>query len=384
MTSVKWYRRVAMVICAGVLAGCSGVADEESAESVASVSEPLLGTPGAFYTVAPNFGWCGIAVSSVSGACHGGYSFNSSGGTNSMTRLAAGVYRVRFPGLASGGNAQVSGIGGNVHCGVLSAFPSGADEMVDVICRSAAGALVDSRFLVSYYRDTNVGGPLGAYATVRAASGSPTVTDAWNSSGGAVLVSALGAGVYRVFLPGQAALGNSVFVTAVGSTSVHCHASSWGSAAGGAAAEVRCFNFTGGLVNGDFSFWYGSNIRGEPRNSLPTGTQGAFSLVNAGGGINPSFSRNSCAAGSNTATLMGVGSYAETYHAITQFQGEVPTFGMTMAVSTAGAYCNLAAFPIQGVRSDSRLSVSCFSPNGAPAASTQHNSMMMLQDKGGC
>jgi hypothetical protein len=145
---------------------------------------------------------------------------------------------------------------------------------------------------------------------------------------------------------------------------------------------VNCFDFAGLRADSDFSVAYHRNIRGEPRNALPTGTQGAFSLVLAGGGINPTFSRHTCTSGANTATIFS-GVYQETYRAVTAFHGEVPIGAVVTAVSNSGTYCSMSAFPIQGVRADSRTFVKCFSPDGQTVSNVQHNTMVFLDDAAG-
>jgi len=368
----------------GASVGCSGAMDAEAdGELVARAEQPLLTVPGAFYTDAPSYGWCTSFQPNVSANCHAGYSANSTGGISTTTHLALGHYRVFFPGLLPEGNVQITAIGGNVHCSLLDIASWPAGQTVDLVCRTPAGAAVDSKFVVSYYRDTNVGGVLGGYALVRGAVPPLAVTDSWNSTGGAVVATNTGVGMYRVQFPGQVLGADTVLVTASGSRPVHCKVGNWSSFGGGVAVDVRCFNFTGAPQNNDFSVSYGRNIRAEPRSTLPTGIQGAFSVVNPGGGVNLAFSRNTCPAGVNTASLFGT-TYNERYHAVTAFGGEVPIAGLVSALGSAGSYCNLVQGPIQGVQSDSTLIVNCFSPNGLTPAPSMHTGMVMLRDHGGC
>ncbi len=348
-----------------------------SVEDVDTLSEPLLTIPGGFYTQAPDYGWCGVAVPSVSGNCHGGYSANSSGGTNTYTRMAAGRYRLTLPGIASGGNAQVTPIGSNVHCSIMTMGSNGSALIVDVGCRDTSGTFVDNRFLMSYYRDTNVGGVLGGYATVRGAA-NPLLMNVWNSTGGAVSATRSAIGRYRITFPGQVIGADTAQVTAASSVPEYCTLAGWSGVAGGVAVNVRCFDFAGAPADADFSVFYGRNVRGEPRNTLPTGTQGGFSGVFAGGGISAAFSRNTCTSGSNSATFSG-STYSETYHAITAFQGEVPIGTVVTAVATNGTYCNLNVFPVQGVLTDSRAFVKCFNASGQ-VTTAAHTTMVFLQD----
>lgn len=368
--------------------GTGEATGSDGVEAIGTSEQPLLLTPGAFYTTAPHFGFCSAAAPSISDVCHPGYSFNSAPGAASYTRLAAGVYSVAFPGLSHGGNAQAVAVGSNAHCAVSNVAPNSGNELVQIVCRDPSGLPVDTRFTVSYYRDTNVGGILGGYALVR--NTAPlTVVDTWNSTGSPVLASTSGVGAYRVIFPGQVLGADTALVTAAsGSLSAHCKILTWSSLGSSVAVDVRCFNFGGAPANADFSVSYGRNIRGEPRNSLPTGTQGGFSLVNAPGGVQPTFSKNSCPAGINSATKIGApfNYYQEKFFATgASLHSERPAYGFVTAQGTGANYCNLDFFAIQKFAgTPSEVYVKCFAANGASVADTPHVTMFMLQDAKGC
>jgi hypothetical protein len=343
-----------------------------------TVSSPLLAAPGPFYKTAPDFGFCG---NSSGVECHAGYSFNSKGAKPTFERRAAGVYRVTFENLAPTGNAQVVGIMGNSHCNLSGQSASGTGVALDLVCRAPSGALVDSKFALSYYRDANVGGPLGGYATVNGFAPF-ALSNTWNSTGQAVTVASLGTGAYRVTFPGQQSFGDNAQVTAVNTSAAYCSLGGWAAVAGGVGVDVRCFNATGVPVASNFSVSWGRNVRGEPRNALATGTQGALMLVGANAVPDPVRNMNTCSSGSNTASFAS-NLYTETYHAVTTFQGEVPLISIVTGVSPTGGYCTLQHLPFQGVQSDSRGFVTCFLPSGAPAP-VAHSSMFIIQDHGGC
>ena len=363
--------------------GCGEASDDASAvdtDGTEVTRAPLLGAPGAFYTTAPAWAFCG-STSLVD--CHGGYSFNSRGGPPTFLKRAVGLYRVFFENQPSNGNVQVAASASNAHCGVAAQFPSGTGVGLDIACRAPiSGAPVDSQFMVSYYRDTNVGGPLGGYANVSAVAPF-TVSNAWNSSGGGIAVQSMGLGRYRVTFSGQQVGGDNAQVTALTSGPAYCTlgANGWL----GGAVDVTCFNSQGQAASVPFSVSYGHNVRGEPRNALPAGTQGALVAVNAPGGVDPNRSRNSCQVGGNSAVLQQQPSltYVETYHAVTTTLGEVPLMSLVSAMSGSGAYCNLSHFPIQGVRSDSTGFVKCFGTSGNEAGAP-HSSMFIIQDRSGC
>ena len=82
------------------------------------------------------------------------YQFDSNTGTLTQTRSATGVYQIRMPKLAaSAGHVTVTAYGStSSQCKVASWGISGADEIVNVMCFTAAGASADSLFDVSYTR----------------------------------------------------------------------------------------------------------------------------------------------------------------------------------------------------------------------------------------
>jgi hypothetical protein len=381
-----WSRISQVVVACGLLApsGCGSAVEEPD---TATAVEPLLKVPGSFYTTAAEYGWCGVALATMSTNCHAGYSANSTGATNSYTRIATGRYRVLFPSLSNGGNVQLGAVGSNARCSLLSTSASAGGVLVDLACRDTAGALVDAKFQVSYYRETNVGGVLGAYALVRTGA-SPSVSALWNSAGGGATLTNLGTGVHRVTFPGQVFGADTVIVTPASSSAVYCKPASWSPASGGGGVsiDVRCFTFAGVPTNGDFSISYNQNLRAEPRNTLASGTQGGFSLVQSPGIVSSSFSRNTCSSGSNSASQIFVGQYNETFHARSNTGGaEFPTAGLVSAKGSNSAYCNLSAFVVQGnAFADMTAVVKCFSPTGTQV-SAEHTTLVMQQAPGaGC
>lgn len=368
---------VGLALAVAMAVGC-GDLDQETAD-VETTQAALLGTPGAFYNTPPAWGFCG---NSSGVECHGGYSFNSRGAKPSFLKRGVGMYRVTFENQPANGNVQVVAASGNAHCALAAQFPSGTGVGLDVFCRAPSGAFADAKFMLSYYRDTNVGGPLGGYAYVNGVAPF-TTSNAWNSSGSPISVVSLGGlGNYRVLFVGQQVGGDNAQVTALTSGGAYCTVAATGWTGG--SVDVRCFALNGAPANVPFSISYGRNVRGEPRNTLATGTQGALLFVGPQGGLDQSRSRNNCQAGANNAVLQQPNNtYVETYHAITSFQGEVPLMSLVSAVNSSGVYCNLLNFPIQGVRSDSRGMVSCFTPSGASTTST-HSTQFIIQDRGGC
>ena len=367
-----------LIVTGALTLGCGEARNEDDPAGVETAQGALLGIPGAFYTIAPAYGFCG-STSLVD--CHGGYSFNSRGAKPTFLKRGIGLYRVMFDNQPADGNAQVVASASTAHCNVAAQFPSGTGVGIDVFCRAPTGAQVDAQFMLSYYRDSNVGGPLGGYASVSGVAPF-TTSNAWNSSGGPIAVQSFGPGVYRVTFSGQVVGGDNAQVTALTSGGAYCTLAATGWTGG--TVDVRCFTSAGALANVNFSVSYGHNVRGEPRNTLATGTQGSLVVVGSAGGVDAARSRNSCQTGANAAVQQQPGNlFVETYHAVTATLGEVPLMSLASGMSNAGIYCNLGHFPIQGVRSESRGTVNCFAPDGTSTTSV-HSSMFIIQDRTGC
>jgi hypothetical protein len=82
------------------------------------------------------------------------YQWNSTGGTNTVTRWGTGSYTVSFPGLnINNGNAQATAYGGGGNRCAVSTWGASATGMdVNVICSTPAGVAVDSLFNASFTR----------------------------------------------------------------------------------------------------------------------------------------------------------------------------------------------------------------------------------------
>jgi hypothetical protein len=244
---------------------------------------------------------------------------------------------------------------------------------------------VDNSFVVTYVREFNTGGVLGAYARVRGTVNPPPISDTWNSTGGAIAAARTATGQYRVDFAGQSTSADTVMVTAASTSLVgHCKTRSWGSIAGGVSVLVDCYNFAGAFQDNDFTISYGRNVRADARNYLATGSQGGFSRVTAGGAVNPSFSRNSCAAGNNTTVHPAVGTYADKIHVVaaTPVYG-LPNVALTAAIGSGPSYCNLISWSSSLPASDPIVNVRCFSGTGI-AQDSEHVSQFILHAPGGC
>jgi len=183
------------------------------------------------------------------------YSFNSAGGANTITRSAVGAYQVHLPGLGqSNGNVKVTAYGsGSELCKVSSWGPSGTTQLVNVRCFTTGGAPVDTRFTMTYARNSGVIGIPGTqtgYAWANSptsASYTPSAAYSFNSSGGANTITRSSTGDYTVRMAGLASpVGGNVQVSGYGANTTECKVGSWFSSGSDLLVSVRCFT-TGGV-----------------------------------------------------------------------------------------------------------------------------------------
>ncbi|NMO20914.1 trypsin-like serine protease [Pyxidicoccus fallax] len=202
------------------------------------------------------------------------YSHNSTGGTNTITRTAAGSYRVEMPGLGqNNGNVQVTAYGGaGNRCKVSSWGPIGTTLNVYISCFTLAGAAVDSYFVAQYYR-AGAGNPeQGAYLWADqpfAASYTPSRYYSYNSRGGTNTVTRIGVGAYQANLPGFTLIGGNVQVTAYSYGSQHCKVASWGTN----VVDVRCFDTAGNPAD---TYW---TLRYTDHHVATNGQRGAYAWL---------------------------------------------------------------------------------------------------------
>jgi hypothetical protein len=198
------------------------------------------------------------------GAILAAASFNNHGGTNTVTTIATGSYRVDFPNLGGpGGHVQVTAIGtpptshGGAwgYCKVRSWGPNGTTMQVFVDCRTPGGTLQPLGFTVAFQRRSgSVPSAEAAYAWAdqpTAASYTPSSLYQWSSGGGSVTIVRESVDTYRVSFPGQAATGHRVIeATAYGSDSAYC---SPGDGNTNTETRVRCFAPSGALNDALFT-----------------------------------------------------------------------------------------------------------------------------------
>jgi hypothetical protein len=204
------------------------------------------------------------------------YSWNSTGAPITISHQpGTGTYSVFLPGQdLSGGTVEVTAYGdGNQHCKVAS----WGNGLVNVACfHGTTGAPAESRFTMLFSRKSPNGTPSSSYAWAEqpttpyynpqasyqlgllntASSPEPSVVST------PISVTRLGVGRYSVLFPAMASFARfpaNVKVTAYGTGSEVCKATSWGQGTGSdATATVRCFTATGLPVDTRYTITYSS------------------------------------------------------------------------------------------------------------------------------
>lgn len=197
------------------------------------------------------------------------YSFNSTGATNTIVRNSVGNYTVTLPGMTmSGGTVQVTAYGSDSrHCKTFNWRQSGSSAQASVACFDTNGNPADSRYTLSFARNTDLrGGASYSYAYAdrsTTASYTPTLSYQKGEIGGDlgdvatdITVTRTAVGRYTVTLPGMSALGSNVQVTGFGLGGDHCKVVSWTGSASSTQASVACFNSTGGAADERFVISY--------------------------------------------------------------------------------------------------------------------------------
>jgi hypothetical protein len=198
------------------------------------------------------------------------YQRNSTGAANTITRLADGVYRVRFTNLAGsssdpGGNgvSHATAYGsGSSHCNVSSTVFVPPHAESDVRCFDSSGAAVDTRFTVTYAAAVAPPADFGYVLSVGLGSHTPSIDLRFNSTGGVNTVTRTGSGRYTVTMPGlgQAGEGGTVLVTAFLAGSNTCKVGSWVPFGADLFIHVKCYRNQGDLQDTRFSVTYARSL----------------------------------------------------------------------------------------------------------------------------
>jgi hypothetical protein len=248
----------------GFAGGCGSVADDgasaedRAGEAAEKKTEDVGKSSEALSNGQQGFAWV------FNGSVGYPWAYATSNLTITSSNTGTGTYVVNFPGIGgAGGNVQVVAYGsGSERCKVSSWGSTGTTENVYVSCTTAAGAPVNTNFVVHFVRPPGTGPGAFLWADQPStASYNPSASYSWNSTGGVNRITRSSAGVYTAYLPGLAVSGGTFQVTAYGSSADHCKIQSWGPSGTDQSVTVRCFNAAGAAVDTYFSLNFQGNAQ---------------------------------------------------------------------------------------------------------------------------
>lgn len=190
------------------------------------------------------------------------YSYNSSGGSPTISSPQIGTYTVTIPGVGSSGigNVQVTcaGTSTNATAKIKEWKVDGNDLKVEVRTYNSTGSLSDVKFNLLYMKDLS--NTTGAYCwadleTTTSAYAPLRILNSGSSVSSSITSKKLSTGYYEVTVKNQSGNGNTIMVTAHGDNSNKAIVNSWGSSGSDLVAYVRTFNSSGTLTDTEFTFF---------------------------------------------------------------------------------------------------------------------------------
>ncbi len=210
-----------------------------------------------------------------------GYTYNSSGGRNTVTKTGTGRYKVEFAGLKPDvytqqkGNVLVTPYNGTARrAQVINwGLSSRGGASVNVQITDANGQPADSKFVISFINDFNIGqngngedADCGAFVWANDATASriysPSATYAKNNASKNIKIQRLSTGSYKVQLglvPHQSS--TMAIATSYGSNNTYASVDKWlkSSSDSGTDVYVKCYDANGNLADSKFTLFYYSN-----------------------------------------------------------------------------------------------------------------------------
>jgi hypothetical protein len=361
-------------ICAISLA-CSGTPQSEGGtpeQNLTTASEEGAGTMRQALTLAIDEAFVWVPAGTPAPLPQ--WSYNSENGSNSVTIIGTGRYRVDFGNLYSvQGNAQVSAYGDtNARCKVRSwgATSTSGGVSLNVDCYAPSGTPTNSSFVASF-----VGGHATAtYAHLWTESidRDHTAPAAYsrNSAGQTNFVDRTGTGQYSVVLNGLNTSNGNVQVTAYGSTPTHCNVYYWTRVADDTVAHVRCFDTSGALADSLFTLRYMTTQAGYPgRSDLAYAWANDF--ISASYQPHATYQFNSLSGQpAISARRTATGKYSLTFPGMPLAE----TTAMVTAYGGASVHCHPKGWAgsdtsATGPGITTTLEINCYAANGNPADS---------------
>jgi hypothetical protein len=290
---------------------------------------------------------------------------NSTGGTNTVTKVAKGEYEVLLGGMGDGfGTVQVTPVNTSPRwCSVDEWGPDTGGVRVTVLCKDASGSLVNSGFVLSYVEDTGLGhGATGrrlAYMwnsdAVGAGSQTPNLLYQSTSAGTTITRNRTSTGRYTVTIPGMGVTGGNVQLTSVASLGT-CRAVSWSGTVLDETVTVACNKPAGTPVDAQFDLLFLHRLGPEGWGGGPS----AYLLANKPNATSytPTATHRFNTKGKAMSILRGgTGNY-------TVILSGMPAGGAALvtAFGSGTAHCQLSSL---GTVTPMKAIVRCFTPTGA-------------------
>jgi hypothetical protein len=294
------------------------------------------------------------------------YTWNSLGGTTTITNVGTGEYTVDFVGLYSAAhwtNVQVSAYGTSGYCTIArwNAEGGGAAAEMYVRCFDASAHLATSHFTLLYqqrslpFGSANVGAAF-LWGDCGSSSCTPDFPYNYNSTGGTNTIVHNSAGNYSVTIPGLTKVGGDVQVTAYGTTPARCITTGWNSSSSGTRVGVQCYNSSGAAADEYFSLAY---TIGLPFGADGSTTPGAYAWANMPESTSPYtpaplYQIDTFSNGILMASKIGTGQYS-----VSLPPSIVTSSNVLVTGYKGGGYCNVGAW------STRTIIVGCYSQGGS-------------------
>jgi hypothetical protein len=299
------------------------------------------------------------------------YSYNSAGGSITITPYGAGEYLVEFGGLYDGSpdNVQVTAYYTTGYCEATSW--GGGSGTVDayVQCYNASGSRANNYFTLLYQSHSSGFGnaKVGqAYIWTNDPTAKSYVPDSewsYNSTGGMNSVRRHSAGNYTVTLPGLTKTGGNVQVTAYTSlynepVPARCKVVEWSSGSSGTKVNVQCYNSGGLPADEYFSLLYSIGVPMAVTEGYAA--KGAWAWANNAESTSAyrtdtTYQYNEFETGRLTSQKTGTGVYLVTIPGSLSY---APSLVLVTAYGGGANYCNVDGW------STSQISVNCFNAGG--------------------
>lgn len=298
-------------------------------------------------------------VGTLGGELSSAESYNSAGGTNSVSIAGTGLFEVTLGGLGNSldSDIQVNAVntdGTGHYCTIGGWFSgNGVDVSASVYCFDSSGNPLTEDFTLLYQARTSAP-PSGSIAFLWAdqpsiavgSSYTPSSTYSYNSTGAVNKVHHQATGVYVVHLPGISDDGN-VQVTAYGDVAARCEVKGWSPQGTGTVVSVYCVNAANTPTDEyfDLSYTEGTTEAGGPSATA----RGAYAWANNDTKKNyvPNLAHQfNSVSPSDALTAQRFGGLVVGQYSLTVPNPSDVTFstylGMVTANGTSGEYCNTA------------------------------------------